>query len=363
MMAPMGRWVAGIFVIAAAAGAALLPIPSGWVEQQYARGWFPPLQRALTAASNTVPFALLDGLVLAGVAAVIAAAGSVGRAPRGARFAALLRRCRQGFVVAALGYLLFFVTWGANYRRAPLSAALDFDERRVTTPAVVALNEVAIREMSLLRPRLPSSMEAWPDRRRTAESLHDALDEGTRLLGLPGPVRPGRPKVSLLDFYFTRAGVTGMTDPFFLETLVASNLLPIEYPEVFSHEWGHLAGLARESDASFFGLVVCLHGGEEARYSAWLEIFLRTLNAHGPDERRAAVGRLPQLVKSDLRAMAERSARDEVRFISLMAWRSYDAYLRSNRVESGVRNYAEVVRLLAGTRFEPGWRPVLRRSR
>ena len=70
-----------------------------------------------------------------------------------------------------------------------------------------------------------------------------------------------------------------MTDPFFLETVVASNLLRFEYPAVVAHEWGHLAGLARESDASFFGLMVCLRGDETARYSAWLEIFLHTLDA------------------------------------------------------------------------------------
>jgi hypothetical protein len=33
-----------------------------------------------------------------------------------------------------------------------------------------------------------------------------------------------------------------MTDPFLLETLLASNLLPFEVPAVIAHEWGHLAG-------------------------------------------------------------------------------------------------------------------------
>ena len=186
---------------------------------------------------------------------------------------------------------------------------------------------------------------------------------GTLLLGLPGPVRAGRPKWSVLDYYLTRAGVSGMTDPFFLETLLASNLLPFELPAVIAHEWGHLAGLARESDASFFGLVVCLHGGEAARYSAWLEIFLRTPGARDRDDRRAARARLPAAVRADLQAMADRSERDQVRAVSLVAWRTYDTYLRSQRVESGVRNYGEVVRLMAGTRFQPGWRPALRHAR
>ena len=202
-----------------------------------------------------------------------------------------------------------------------------------------------------------------PDRRQLAAGMHGALAKGTTLLGLPAPVVPGRPKTSLLDPYFTRAGVSGMTDPFFLETLVASNLLPCEVPAVVAHEWGHLAGLARESDASFFGIVVCLQGGDAARYSAWLDVFERTLPARGREDRRAAVARLPEGVRADLRAMAERSARDQVRAVSEAAWRTYDTYLRAQRVESGVRNYGEVVRLLAGTRFEAGWVPVLKQSR
>jgi hypothetical protein len=173
-------------------------------------------------------------------------------------------------------------------------------------------------------------------------------------------VRAGRPKSTLLDAYFTRAGVSGMTSPFFLETLIASNLLPFELPAVVAHEWGHLAGFARESDASFFGLVACLHANDAAQYSAWLDIFVRTLGARGREGRRSALSRLPDAVRADLEAMAARSERDQVRAVSRMAWRTYDTYLRSQRVESGVRNYGEVVRLLAGTRFEAGWRPVLR---
>jgi hypothetical protein len=346
--------------VAAAVAAALLPIPAAWVEQHFARGWFPPLQRGLTAASNAVPFAVIDALVVAAAGLVAAAVVSVLRAPGGRRLATLGRRACQCVVVAALAYLVFLATWGANYRRDPLTAVVDFDERRVTTPAVVALNDAALGELARLRPILPPELGDWPDRNRVAADLHPALETGTRMLGLPGPVRAGRPKQSLLDFYFTRAGVSGMTDPFFLETLVSSNLLPFEFPAVIAHEWGHLAGLARESDASFFGLLVCLHGNDAARYSAWLDIFVRTLGARDREDRRAAIAKLPEAVRADLRAMADRSARDQVRAISVMAWRTYDTYLRSQRVESGVRNYGEVVRLLAGTRFEAGWRPVLR---
>ena len=89
-----------------------------------------------------------------------------------------------------------------------------------------------------------------------------------------------------------------MTSPFFLETLVASNLLPFERPGVIAHEWGHLAGFARESEASFFGLLVCLHGNDAAQYSAWLDIFVRTLGARHRDDRRAVLAALPAAVRA-----------------------------------------------------------------
>ena len=44
-----------------------------------------------------------------------------------------------------------------------------------------------------------------------------------------------------------------MTDPFLLDVIVNDDLLPMERPAMVAHEWGHLAGLAREAEASYFG--------------------------------------------------------------------------------------------------------------
>lgn len=359
MIAVMRLRVAGVLVVVAVF-AALVPVDEAWVEAHYARTWYPELQRRLTAASNAVPFAALDVLVVAAMVGCVLAAVALVRAPRGTRVRRLGERARQGVFLAALGYLAFLGVWGCNYRRQPVSAWVDFDEARVTAAAVVGLNDIAVMEMGRLRGRLPERLTGWQNRDAVARSLRPALERGTQLLHLPAPVCAGHPKTSLLDPFFTRAGVSGMTDPFFLETLLASNVLPFEEPAVMAHEWGHLAGLARESDASFFGLIVCLHGDVAAQYSAWLEMFTQTLAGRDGDERREVLERLPALVRADLDAIARRTERDQVRVVSLAAWRSYDKYLRSNRVASGVRNYSEVVRLMAGTRFAPGWAPVVR---
>ena len=193
-MAAMGKSIAGAFLVAAAVAAAVLPVPAAWVEEWFARVWFPPVQRLLTSASNVVTFALFDVLVLAAAGVVVAAVVSVLRAPRGRRLATLGRRTWQGTVLLALAYLVFLATWGANYRRQPMTATLDFDDGRVTTAAVTALNTEALGELARLRPRLPKLTGEWPDADRVAADLGLALESGTSLLGLPGPVRAGRPK-------------------------------------------------------------------------------------------------------------------------------------------------------------------------
>ena len=64
-----------------------------------------------------------------------------------------------------------------------------------------------------------------------------------------------------------------MTDPYFLETLVKSDLLPFERPMIVAHEWSHLAGFADESEASFAGWLTCVHGSIADQYSGWLFLF------------------------------------------------------------------------------------------
>ena len=334
-----------------------------WVEDRYSRGLYPAIQRVMTGISNAVPFALLDVLIIAAAGAVLFGLFAALHAPQDGRWRALGRLATHGLVAGSALYLVFLLAWGLNYRRESIEARLEFDESLVTTESVVALNDAAIAELARLRPLLPESRGGWPKADDVARGLAGPLAEGARLFGLPGLVTPGRPKRTILDPYFARAGVSGLTDPFFLETLLPSNLLPFELPSVVAHEWGHLAGFARESEASLFGLAVCLRGDDAAQYSAWLNVFGHTLGARDGEGRREARGRLPAAVRADLEAMAARSARDQVRSIQRAAWRTYDRYLRSQRVSSGVADYGEVVRLIAGTRFAPGWTPVLRARR
>src|SRR5262249_45731903 len=153
--------------------------------------------------------------------------------------------------------------------------------------------------------------------------------------GLPVTPVAARPKVSLLDFYFRRAGVEGMTDPYFLETIVQRDLLPFERPFVAAHEWAHLAGFADEAEANFVGWLTCLRGSAADQYSGWLFLYAEFSRGVGGRDRSALAAQLGSQPRADLNAMADRYRRQVNPQVSAAGWRVYDGYLKANRVAAG----------------------------
>ena len=340
------------FLVAAAAVAAAAPLPAAWVDVAYSTAFYSRIQPLVTSASNRVPFALLDALILiVGVAWIAAFARDARRAGVGrAALAAALRAVSWG----AAAYLAFLLLWGLNYRRVPLTASLRFDHTAVTREAARRVAGVAVDRLNALAD--DAHRIGWRETADLDPALVDGLARAAHDLGLSRPT-VGRPKRSLLDLYFRRAGVEGMTDPFFLETLVVSDLLPFERPMVVAHEWAHLAGLAEESSASFAGWLACLHGSPPTAYSGWLFLYQElavTLPRADRDAVAAALGPRP---RADLQASRARVLANLRPQLSAAAWRAYDSYLKTNRVAAGTRSYGEVVQLVLGTRFADDWTP------
>jgi Protein of unknown function (DUF3810) len=345
-----------IALIGAAIGAALVPIPATAVERLYSSAVYPALQRAVTAFSNLLPFALFDALL---VSAVASWAWLLVRdiASRGGWTSVVARAGARTATAAAVLYLAFLVTWGLNYRRVPLADKLEFDAGSVSATAALALATKAVAEVNRLHRSADRAVGAGVD-----PSLAGAFSRTQAELGVGRTARPARPKRSILDLYFKRAAVDGMTDPYFLETLVVSDLLPFERSFVVAHEWSHLAGFADEGEANFVGWLTCLRGSPAAQYSAWLFLYREAIGTVTIDDRRAVVDELAEGPREDLRAIAQRIQQQISPALSAAGWQLYDRYLKANRVEAGTASYAEVVRLVLGTRFSPSWVPAMRRA-
>lgn len=325
--------------------AAVVPTPRGVVERWYANGLFPVLQHGLTSFSNTVPFALFD-LLWTG-----AAAGTAAWAYRGFRRRPLRRSltkmAMEAATAAAVLYLLFLFTWGLNYRRTPVGDRVDFDSSRVTPEAAAALGSRVAAQLNAFYAdahRQPASLA----------SLAAAFAAAQRSLGADWTIVPARPKQTLLGAYFHQTAITGMTDPFLLETMIAPDLLDVEKPFVVAHEWAHLAGYADEAEANFVGWLACQHGDRSARYSAALMMIDYVRPSNETLRRVLAIG-----PRTDLYVIQERYAHTS-RALQMAARQGYNAYLKANRVHAGVVSYDLVVQLVLGTAFDQSGNPVMR---
>ena len=343
-----------VVLIAGAAAAATVPIPPGLVERLYSNGAYPLIQPAVTSFSNLFPFAGFD--VLVGGLVLLWALLAVRDFQAGSRECAPPRLANR-HADAGLGRVLV----------PPLSNHVGSQLPSCAPPGKVGVQR---------RNRSPwTARERWPSaslnrstscmvRRtprdgarpmRSIPSLAAALERAVHEVGGRHRVEVARPKRTVLDWYFRRAAVSGMTDPFLLETLVASDVLPFERPFVVAHEWSHVAGIADEGEANFVAWLACVRGSASHRYSGWLMLYEELLPSVGREDRAAIAAALAAGPREDLRAGRERLLRNVNPRLSAAGWRFYDSFLKANRVESGAASYAEVVRLVLGVRFGPEW--------
>jgi len=344
-----------IAIVAVAVAAAVVPVSPALVERGFSNGLYPRIQPLLTGLSNQTPFALFDLLVAVGVAWWIARAARDLSGFRRGGWPAIFSILSRTAVTAALAYLVFLLFWGLNYRRPPLTDRVAFDSTRVSQAAAIGLAGQSVSQLNALFETAHAA--GWPAPGESDAALRDAFARTERALGSPWQARPGRPKHTLLDFYFRRAGVAGMTDPYFLETLVAGDLLPFERPAVIAHEWSHLAGITDEGEANFVGWVTCLQGAARDRYSGWLFLYDELAGALPAPAMKNIAASLGAGPRADLLAIRARLQRNINPTVATAGWRVYDSYLKANRVEEGAASYAGVVRLATGTEFDPQWLP------
>jgi hypothetical protein len=344
-----------VALVALAVAAAWIPTPPALVERFYSLRAYAALQRPMTTLSNTVPFALLDGLIVVVIAAWLAlAVRDLVRKTQGT-FRTAARIVLRTVVWTAALYVIFLGTWGLNYRRTPLIEKLPFDARAVTPDAARSLALVTVKQLNALYDAAHTA--GWPAAGAIDPALAAALAHADREVGGRGSVTVGRPKSTLLDVYFRRAAVGGMTDPYFLETLVSATLLPFERPFIVAHEWSHLAGVADEGDANFLAWLTCVQATPADQYSGWLFLYSEvTAGLRGP-ARAEAGALLAAGPRADLAAIRARLIRQVDRRIFAVGQRVYDQYLKANRVESGVQSYGHVVELVLGVRFDSAWVP------
>lgn len=341
--------IAQTSVVALAAAAIVLPRPAALVERLYSQGVYPVIQAALTSASNALPIAVFDVVLVAAVAMLLWWLRAAWRDRRRSGWRrALSTLTRRLVTLVAAAYLWFLAAWGLNYTRPPIEQRLGLAAGVATPSEVRDLLDTAIAMANALY--LPSRAEGFVPY-RAEEDVARALHRVEAAQGRPSPTVPATPKPTLLAPYFRMAGVDGLTAPAALETLLNPDLTARERPFTLAHEWAHLSGAAPEADANFVAWLVTQAPGTwvHTQYSGWLFLLSETAAQVPAEARRTALAALGDGPRHDLADIARRQ-QSRVDLVERVGWRVYDSYLKSQGVGEGVRSYSRVVELIVRSR-------------
>lgn len=317
----------------------LLP---GWGDA-YAQSVYPAVSRLLSSFSRLLPFAVGDLFIFLSIAGLLLYP-FYARRHRGKKWKHILLNEVEYLLWL---YVWFYLAWGLNYSQKDFHA-------RTGIPYTAYTPEVFQRFVDGYIDRLNASYTDITaiDKPTVYRESVQGYRQISDTLGVHRPPRLSpRAKTMLFTPLTSMVGVTGSMGPFFCEFTLNGDLLPSQYPATYAHELAHLLGITSEAEANFYAYQVCTRSQVQAiRFSGYLSILSHVL-----------MNALLLMDEKEYTALTDR-IRPEIKRLYLQNrayWMEkyspivgeiqdfiYDLYLKGNRIESGRKNYSEVIGLL-----------------
>ena len=294
----------------------------------YSQTVYPCFSYILSSFSNLFPFAIGDLFIFLSIAGIIIYP----------IYARLRKKTPWKKILLHDGeyllwvYVWFYLAWGLNYSQKnfyqrteiPYTAYTPENFQKFVNEYITRLNRSYTPINSINRDLI----------REETVRLYKQLSDS---LGVHRPPYDA-PRVKTMMFtpFISMVGVTGSMGPFFCEFTLNGDLLPVNYPATYAHELAHLLGITSEAEANFYAYQVCTR-------SQAMGIAQRLL----PKEEYAKLLKRirPEIIELAKANQTYWAAKYSPVVGAVQDW-IYDLYLKGNKIESGRRNYSEVIGLL-----------------
>jgi hypothetical protein len=318
-----------------------------WVETWYSRGIYPYLAVFFRTLYGWIPFSVGDlcyfFLGVLGLGYLIRKRHWIRHHP--------LSFLRDVLMVCSIVHFSFYLLWGTNYFRQPLSKSFGMKETYTTEELIRLTTHLATRTNSLQVALAGDSLQAVTSpysRKEIRSATIDAYDG----LSVDFPefhYQTASLKPSLFSTALSYMGYGGYLNPFTGEAQVNNRLPLFRYPVVCGHEIGHQLGYSAENETNFIGYLVTLRNQDPYfRYSAYaygLSYCLSEVNRRDKEAFKRLREGLNPGVRANFRELQEfwkafQNPMEPV-FKSI-----FNSYLQVNRQKDGIRSYNRVVSLM-----------------
>jgi hypothetical protein len=307
------------------------------IEQYYSKGIYPFIANAISMISSMVPCSLWDIfwisiLIFIGFGVILVILKKLA-------FKKFLLRLAQ---CLAISYSLFYITWGFNYFRPEMPSRLGWFKTN--------LYEADFRNLldTLITQTNKNYTVTTPGEYQEIErNLEKSYQDHSFLLGITYPNGSRTPKTIMISSYFAKSGISGYFGPFFNEVHVNYYELPGDYAYVLAHEKAHQFGIANEAEANLTAFIVCTGSSDiRLRYSGYMNLLIYFLDdASDMKDYKDFLKKINPLVLHDIVSRQNYYDRLTNRTLEVFQTAANNAYLKSQNIEKGIKNYDQVVQL------------------
>jgi hypothetical protein len=310
----------------------------GFVEHYYSEGIYPFVAVLLSTFSSLIPFSLWDIFWFGTILLIISGLILI-----------IFRRMKllwYGLVLArflSVLYLLFYLLWGYNYFRSSLETRLGWEKSGADETAFRSVFDSIITHTNTSYTSISASDYSLID-----NLVEESFRKNSAEFGISYPNGKRRTKTMLFSSFFAKAGLNGYFGPFFNEVHLNRKVLQAEYPFVLAHEKSHQFGIASESEANLIAFVICT-GSDDRRlqYSGYLYMLVYFLpDAAHLKDYQDFIKKIDKQVILDLQYRKKYYKGLQKEKLQKVQSAANNAYLKSNNIRQGIKNYNQVVSLV-----------------
>jgi hypothetical protein len=169
-------------------------------------------------------------------------------------------------------------------------------------------------------------------------------------LNMPYPCGQRKIKTMIFQRVTTSIGISGYFGPFFNEVHVNFYPLPFEQASIIAHEKAHQFGISSEAECNLYAYIIC--NASNIKYIKYsgnygiLSYVLSNMRKLLPDEYHNWFKQIRPEIIADYKKSYEHWQKAINSKMTEFQSVAYDAYLKLNKIESGIENYSEMAALL-----------------
>ncbi|MBT9483151.1 DUF3810 domain-containing protein [Sediminibacterium sp.] len=252
-----------------------------------------------------------------------------------------------------IGYMLFQLFWGFNYKRGGIALALGLNPTVYNQKQITELTNELIDSANYYRRQIGSDGLPVFTKKQLMDDAQMAYDKASiQFPFLKTTIQSV--KFSLFEPIADYIGFSGYYNPFTGEAHLRNDLPGILNPFIICHEVAHQLGYASESEASFIGFLAAKSSSNSyLKYSMYLDLLNYSFNEQYLLYAKENYGAFEQVVKNNRNRMdtlVKKDRKDIRDFFykrrndfSPISNNLYDQFLKMNHQMAGIDSYNEVV--------------------